>query len=195
MPSRIPYLYEEAYQWFPSFDDLGEPVAHPNPSEGVATVTAVLAHLMRDCGWIPSRIHLFGFAQGGSVALESAVAHWKARQRSDGTDAGIAAERALALASVTSVGGTLLGHHAIGSPCGTAVLLAHRPPPSALSLRPGDGSALRRVFGSVKEVSLSAGESMPASREEWAPLMEFWSERLVRRPGEGLYEVMTGSGV
>ena len=190
---RIPYLYEEAYQWFPSFDDLGEPIVHPNPTSGVSTITTALSHLMRDCGWTPARMHLFGFAQGGSVALESAIAHWKERPRSDGTDAGIATERAYALASVTSVGGALLAHHAIGASCGTAVLLAHRPPPSTLSLRPGDGSALRRVFGAVKEVPLGPGDSMPASREEWAPLMEFWSERLTKRPGEGLYEVMVGA--
>lgn len=150
---------------------------------------------MQDCHWTPSRIHLFGFAQGGSVALESAIAHWKSRPRSDGTDEGIAAERAYALASVLSVGGPLLAHHAIGAPCGTAVLLVHRPPPSALSLRPGDGTTMRRVFGSVKEVQLGAGESMPASREEWAPLMGFWSERLEKRPADGLYEVLSGTSL
>lgn len=168
---------------------------HPNPTEGTATVTTALSHLMRDCNWSPSRIHLFGFAQGGSVALESAIAHWKARPRGDGTDAGMAAERAYALVSVISVGGPLLAHHAIGASCGTAVLIAHRPPPSALSMRPGDNTSLRRVFGTVNEAQLGEGESMPASQEEWAPLMGFWSERLTRRPDDGVYEVMTGSDV
>ena len=37
---------------------------------------------------------------------------------------------------------------------------------------------------------------MPKNKEEWAPVMEFWSEVLVRRVLEevGLYEVMTGVG-
>ena len=43
---------------------------------------------------------------------------------------------------------------------------------------------------------LGEGESMPASKEEWEPVMEFWSQRLRRRmPGggdDGLYEVLSG---
>lgn len=33
---------------------------------------------------------------------------------------------------------------------------------------------------------------MPASKEEWEPIMRFWSEKLRRRQAEGLYEVMSG---
>ncbi|KAF7329722.1 Abhydrolase-2 domain-containing protein [Mycena kentingensis (nom. inval.)] len=31
-PDKIPFLYEEAYAWYPSFDPLGERIPRPNPS-------------------------------------------------------------------------------------------------------------------------------------------------------------------
>lgn len=34
---------------------------------------------------------------------------------------------------------------------------------------------------------------MPRSREEWEPIMRFWSEKLSRRQVGGLYEVMSGA--
>lgn len=38
-----------------------------------------------------------------------------------------------------------------------------------------------------------SGPGMPAAKEEWEPIMKFWSENLARRQVDGLYEVMTGS--
>ncbi|KAH8117940.1 hypothetical protein DFH11DRAFT_1571519 [Phellopilus nigrolimitatus] len=190
-PQQIPYLYEEAYQWYPSFDDLGEPIVRPNPAPGVSLLSTAIAHLTTTCAWRPAQIHLFGFAQGGSVALEAAVAHWKARPRLPEADA----EKAHALGSAVSVGGPLLLHHAISTACATPALVLHRAPPSALALGAGDRAALARLFVWAKEVELAVGESMPASREEWEPVMEFWSQRLGKRTGEGLYEVLGGTAV
>lgn len=36
------------------------------------------------------------------------------------------------------------------------------------------------------------GEGMPRSKEEFEPIMRFWSEQLGRRQMDGLYEVMSG---
>jgi hypothetical protein len=36
-------------------------------------------------------------------------------------------------------------------------------------------------------------QGMPGSREEWEPIMRFWSQVLSKRQVEGLYEVMTGA--
>ena len=39
---------------------------------------------------------------------------------------------------------------------------------------------------------------MPRSRDEWAPIMEFWSQRLGRRAPQDsgdLYEVLSGGGL
>ncbi|KAI5122934.1 hypothetical protein M0805_007612 [Coniferiporia weirii] len=188
-PQQIPYLYEDAFQWYPFFDDLGETIAHPNPALGVTVLTDVIAHLTTTCAWRPGQIHLFGFAQGGSVALETALTSWKARPRDPEPEQ----ERAYALGSVVSIGGPVLLHHAISIACATPALVLHRAAPSGLALKAGECAMLRRLFAWMKEVQLDAGESMPASREEWEPVMEFWSQRLGKRTVEGLYEVMSGT--
>ncbi|KAL5525703.1 hypothetical protein ACEPAG_7040 [Sanghuangporus baumii] len=187
-PLQIPYLEEGAYQWYPSFDDLGETIVHPNPEAGVSLLRSVISHLTSACSWKTQQIHLFGFAQGGSVALETCIAIWKSRPRllPGGTQSDEEAEANATLGSVISVGGPLLLHHAISTPCVTPLLFLHRAPPSTIAL---DGlgtqlAALRKLFGKFREVKFGSGESMPASREEWEPVMEFWSERLVRRKVE-----------
>ncbi|KAL5486086.1 SAC7 [Sanghuangporus weigelae] len=193
-PQQIPYLEEGAFQWYPSFDDLGETIVHPNPEAGVSLLRSVISHLTSACSWKTQQIHLFGFAQGGSVALETCIAIWKSRPRllPGGTQSDEEAEANATLGSVISIGGPLLLHHAISTPCATPLLFLHRAPPSALAL---DGSgtqlaALRKLFGKWREVKLGSGESMPASREEWQPVMEFWSERLVRRVQDGGLDIL-----
>ncbi|PAV16181.1 phospholipase carboxylesterase [Pyrrhoderma noxium] len=208
-PQQIPYLYEEAYQWYPSFDDLGEPIVHPNPAPGVTVLTTTISHLTTVCGWPLSSIHLFGFAQGGSLALESALATWKARPRdiiddlpsssssSNGNnDTSSNGSSSMTLGSIITIGGPLLIHHAISSPCPSPTLLIHRSQPSSLNIPSHSRTSLQKLFSNMKEVMLGEGESMPASKEEWEPVMEFWSQRLRRRmPGgadDGLYEVLSG---
>jgi hypothetical protein len=39
----------------------------------------------------------------------------------------------------------------------------------------------------------ASGMGMPVSKQEWDPIMRFWSQHLARRQVEGLYEVMSGS--
>ncbi|KAI0267475.1 hypothetical protein BC834DRAFT_968968 [Gloeopeniophorella convolvens] len=182
-PEQIPYLYEPAFQWYPSFDALGELLAAPDPTPALDYLARTLAHLVRACGWPPARIHLFGFAQGGSVAAEAALRWWQAH--GDGA----------ALGSVVSVGGPLLSYPARAGAglCPTPVLAFHRAPPGAPALPRDALPALRRAFSRVVDVRV-AGEGMPRARDEWRPIMELWSERLGRRQGDGLYEVMTGAG-
>ena len=195
---RIPYLDVGAFQWYPSFDDLGEPIVHPNPEAGVSLLRDVISHLTSTCSWKTQQIHLFGFAQGGSVAIETSVAIWKSRPRllPGGEQSEAEAEANATLGSVISIGGPPLLHHAISTQCPTPLLFLHRTAPSSLALD-GAGTqlaSLRKLFGKLREVKLESGESMPASREEWTPVMEFWSERLGKRKVEdaGLYEVVTG---
>ncbi|CAE7066469.1 unnamed protein product [Rhizoctonia solani] len=71
-PDLIPFLDqgEEMYQWYTSFTSLGELIERPNPMPAVERIHKLIGYLQAS-GW--SNIHLFGFAQGGSVALESAV--------------------------------------------------------------------------------------------------------------------------
>ena len=187
---RIPYLYENAFQWYPSFDSLGDILAHPDPTTAIDYITNVLHHLVNDCGWPAPRIHLFGFAQGGSVAAESALRWWRRNllqqqeQKSDNTSV-------QPLGSVVTIGGPLLSYPTLSAVCPTPILVFHRPPP-AEPFFPGDAlPAFRKGFSRVVEAKMS-GEGMPRSKVEWYPIMELWSERLGRRQVDGLYEVMTG---
>ncbi|KAI9280524.1 Alpha/Beta hydrolase protein [Sporodiniella umbellata] len=76
-PDMIPYM-DGCYQWYPSFDmftgDLLAP-GHPERMKGLINtrkkIGGLLRHLIEDCGWKPSNIFLFGFSQGGTVALDT----------------------------------------------------------------------------------------------------------------------------
>ncbi|KAI0669116.1 hypothetical protein C8Q78DRAFT_978867 [Trametes maxima] len=197
-PEKVPYLYEEAYQWYESFDPLGELLERPNPTPAIDLLTKVLEHLVKGCAWPPVRIHLFGFAQGGSVAAESALKYWRSElslqqkslpspphQNSGGYNP-------RSLGSVVSVSGPLLSYPTLKTPSPTPLLIFHRPPPAESALRPSAVGELKKGYAKVEEVKME-GEGMPRSKAEWEPIMRFWSERLGRRPLEGLYEVMAGA--
>ena len=146
----------------------------------------VLTHLTNDLHWPVDRIHLFGFAQGGTVAAEAALQHWK-KQRS--TDLSISTS----LASIITISGPLLSYPTLTSPSPTPVLIAHRPPPSEEALPSDALKSFQKGFKTVTEAKLSASRGgMPASKEEWEPIMRFWSQHLSRRKMDGLYEVMSG---
>ncbi|KAI0640881.1 hypothetical protein C8Q79DRAFT_1037718 [Trametes meyenii] len=196
-PEKIPYLYEEAYQWYESFDPLGELLEHPNPTPALDLLTKVVEHLVKECAWPPQRIHFFGFAQGGSVAAESALKYWrtelslhqKALPSSSNQSSNVYIPQSLG--SVISVSGPLLSYPTLKIPCPTPLLVFHRPHPAESALRPSAVGELKKGFGVVEEVKIR-GEGMPQSKEEWEPIMRFWSERLGRRQMDGLYEVMAG---
>jgi len=191
-PEQIPYLYEHAFQWYPSFDPLGDILTHPDPTTAIDYIAKVLDHLMNDCGWRAPRVHLFGFAQGGGVAAESALKWWRRclqqpKQQQQKPDS----RSVQPLGSVVTIGGPLLSYPTLSAVCPTPILVFHRPPPTEPSL-PGDAlPAFRKGFSRVIDIKLS-GEGMPRSKDEWYPIMELWSEQLGRRQVDGLYEVMTG---
>ncbi|CDO76512.1 hypothetical protein BN946_scf184712.g2 [Trametes cinnabarina] len=132
-PEKIPFLYEEAYQWYTSFDPLGELLERPNPTPALELLSKVADHLINECSWQPNRIHLFGFAQGGSVAAEFALKFWKSelslQQKSlpsslPGSDALGSEPRSLA--SVVTVCGPLLSYPTLQKPCPTPIFVFHR---------------------------------------------------------------------
>jgi predicted esterase len=151
-------------------------LTNPNPSSILQSLVAFLELLIAECFWQPSRIHLFGFAQGGSVAVELALL-WS---RLQGTDLG----------GVTTGAGPLLSYPTVSS-CTTPILVIHRPGSNDGSLKSADLGAIRKGFtGRVIEEKLSSKkEGMPAGKDEWEPLMRFWSETLSRRAPEGTVEV------
>ncbi|KAJ7764524.1 hypothetical protein DFH07DRAFT_811502 [Mycena maculata] len=170
-PDQVPFLYEESFAWFPSFDELGELIERPNPTPALALMDRIVQHLTDDCTWPAHRIHLFGFAQGGSVAAELGVK--MSRQT---------------LGSIVTVSGPLLSYPTLSTRSSTPVLVAYRSsamPANALT-------PFNKGFQRVVEHKMGAEGGMPASKAEWEPIMRFWSEVLGRRRVEGMYEVMNG---
>lgn len=186
-PDLVPFLYEQAFQWYPSFDQLGDLIERPDPTPALNLLKNVLGHLTGECGWPPHRIHLFGFAQGGSVAAEACLQWWRRElelsSQSRMTDK---ETHVRPLGSLVIVSGPLLSYPTLSKPCETPILVFRRP----RELKNGALDAFRKGFSRVKDVE-RAGEGMPRAslREEWQPILEFWSEVLGWRPGDGLYEV------
>ncbi|KAH9947820.1 hypothetical protein B0H21DRAFT_302068 [Amylocystis lapponica] len=190
-PEQVPFLYEQAYQWYPSFDPLGEVLASPNPTPALELLGKVLEHLVHDSAWPPHRIHLFGFAQGGSVVAELGLKWWKdelQKQKESSSEP-------RPLGSIVSVSGPLLSYPTPSTVCPTPLLVFHRLPPAEMAFSTGDIAAFSKGYGKFVEVKMRGADGMPRSREEWEPIMRFWSERLGKRQTDGLYEVMSGSTV
>jgi hypothetical protein len=179
-------LYEPAYQWYESFDPLGELLQKPNPTPALDLLSKVFEHLITDCHWAPQKIHLFGFAQGGSLAAEFCLLRWKT-QISKHPDSFTSP-----LGSVISVCGPMLEYPTVANLCPTSLLVFHRTPPAESALPSGGINAFQKGFARVRECKFS-GEGMPRSKSEWEPLMRFWSESLSRRQMSGLYEVVGGT--
>jgi len=182
---RVPYLDEEAYQWYESFDNLGELLARPNPTGVLEKLEKLLDHLVRDCHWPPNKIHLFGFGQGGSVAAELGLRWWKSRCTGNNPDS--------RLGSIVSIAGPLLSYPTLSKTCASPLLVFYREDSESTKLSGGDLTALKKGYGNIEEVKGARGEGMPRNRAEWEGIMRFWSSYLSRRTGSGLYEVMTGT--
>ncbi|KAJ7130259.1 hypothetical protein C8R44DRAFT_775200 [Mycena epipterygia] len=170
-PDQVPFLYEESYAWFPSFDDLGELIERPNPTPALALMDRIVHHLTDDCAWPLHRIHLFGFAQGGTVAVEFGVKRCRET-----------------LGSIVTISGPLLSYPTLTALSVTPLLVAYRAP----ALPPNALSAFKKGFQRVVEHKMGSQGGMPASKPEWEPIMRFWSEVLGRRRVDGVYEVMSG---
>ncbi|GAA5860964.1 hypothetical protein JCM1840_002020 [Sporobolomyces johnsonii] len=184
-PQRVPLLEEQAWQWWDSFDSLGELISNPNPSSTLSLLLKVLTHLTTTCAWHPSQLHLFGFAQGASVAGELALLHSRHRPAQDH------------LGSVVAVSGGLLSHPTLeeSKRAATKVCLVYRKGED----RVVGASSWRKGFSDVREVKLEAGrgrEGMPRGMDEWREIMRFWSEVLVRKSalerGGDVYELAGG---
>ncbi|GAC97885.1 hypothetical protein PHSY_005473 [Pseudozyma hubeiensis SY62] len=160
-PLRVPFLEGDHWTWYPAFDQFAELLTKPNPTETVANLTCVLQHLVGKCGWRSSSIHIFGFGQGATLALETMV-HWSRTQHSN-------------LGSVVSVHGELISHPTSAS--STPVLQIYR---SNRSI-PHDSS---RWSSHRKSTSALTLHSLPGLEEdesmlkgsEWDSVMTFWSK-------------------
>jgi len=203
---RVPFLYEEAYQWYTSFDDLGETITRPNPTPALQFLSKVINHLTQDCAWPISRVHFFGFAQGGSVVAEFGLEWWRtqlkarrlitqgAAESEKKVDEGQPSNETIqSFGSIVTISGPLLSYPTLSTPCQTPMLVVHRSPPAETALPADAVNVFKKAYQSVVESKLGAKPAgMPGSKQEWEPIMRFWSQHLSKRQMEGLYEIMSG---
>ncbi|KAK4683598.1 hypothetical protein P7C73_g6640, partial [Tremellales sp. Uapishka_1] len=164
LPPSAPPVYDPQYNDLPS----------PDPAPTVPRLKRLLEALSKE-GWAYNRIHLFGWGQGGTMALA------------------LAASVTDRLGSTVSVCGGPSSR-----PTGkleTPILYFHRlDARSAASEK--TVSSLRNTFKEVEVLQGDIGRGkgdMPKSRSEWEGIMKFWSEVLSRDDrwkGEEVYEVV-----
>ncbi len=161
-------------------------LSHPNPTTAIDALATTIRHLVDSCNWPPRSIHLFGFAQGGTVAAETTLKWWT-------TSADRDHERALG--SIVSVSGPLLSYPMLETKCPTPALVFRRTREEG-SMADSEVGTLKRGFEDLREIKVGSGQGMPRAKDEWEPVMRFWSERLQRRmisAGSGpVYEVVGG---
>lgn len=168
----LPYPFGPGDQWS---DDIqvdtgaGSLDAESSPlikAVGIVAEDVIQEVLISRFKFRPDHIHLFGFGQGGSVALALPLHP---------------ALSSLSLGGVISIGG--------GLPLSTSVIAStkNRTPVLILSgskspLASVDSSPLKRVKSAYEFVSYhqwkKSDDSMPKNRDEVLPMMQFWSQRL-----------------
>ncbi|KAI0525700.1 alpha/beta-hydrolase [Xylaria bambusicola] len=161
--------------------DTGDLEPDPGFSKAEELVLGKLIQgtLVGKCGWETNDILLFGFGQGGSLALGLSSKLRKAEELVGVTEGN--RELGLAFKGAVSIGGQLpssmIPSSSARSKAGTPVLVCHGRNSELL-----DSEAielLNREFVDVREVKwMKADDSMPRNRHEMLPIMQFFAERL-----------------
>lgn len=175
-PKGVPLLDEEAFTWWETFTELAEilPSQNQNPAALTRAACGLLDHLIDKLGWLPRNIHLLGFGQGGTAALETCLTwSWQRQKSSSPTEP--------VLGSVVSIGGPLLSFPTFQPLLSTPVLFHHHKSfPSALS-------SLRRGFTRVTEMLSAANKAgqaaggledavMPSfAHDDWFQIAKWWA--------------------
>lgn len=163
-PIRVPILEEDAWMWWDSFDSLGEVITQPDPRRALRDMQNLFAYLTAPnteggCGWSMQHIHVFGFAQGGTVLLES-----------------LAAMRAQTLGSATSVCGPLLSLPTYSPSLSVPVCFVTRSQSASSAVRE-HVRAVERGFQYVTHLHYNTPDMGMIQGSEWGDIMRFWSPR------------------
>jgi len=160
---------------------MGEVLERPDPTPALDVLERVVEHLTIKCLWPINHIHVFGFAQGGSVASELALRQWRKKR-----------DPASSFASVVSIEGPLLSFPTLKPLCATPAVYFHR----SQHVNDPAVAAFQRGFSDLKAVkaSASARGGMPKSKEEWSGVIQFWGRVLISRMPDidGLHSVISG---
>jgi predicted esterase len=148
-----------------------------------AAATAVrelISTLARVWGWEPGRLHLFGFSQVGTVALEVA--------RRPGVRASLGSCIAVAGGLLPEVLGRGLPPPG-AAPSSTQVLITRGSADDTLTADTVERTTAALRGWHTMDVSVQTvpnkGHSMPQGEAEMRVIFEFWSRRLRNRPSDG----------
>jgi predicted esterase len=132
--------------------------------------------LLEKCGWEMSDIMLFGFGQGGSVALGLAAQLGAGHKGVDISEGEEENDGGKAFKGVVSLGG-LLPKSMV--PSGGAKQGKRKTSVMVVQLDKEEVEAVEEEFADVKVVNWKRKQmSMPQEREEVLPLMHFFADRL-----------------
>ncbi|KAI1464614.1 alpha/beta-hydrolase [Daldinia caldariorum] len=140
--------------------------------------------LVEKCGWETNDILLFGFGQGGSLALGLSSRLREGEKVVDVTEGGEAATAAAlgtAFEGVVSIGGALppstVPTVSAREKSRTPVLACHGRSSEVLDEDAVD--LLKKEFADVREVKWRKNDDgMPQNRDEMLPIMQFFADRL-----------------
>lgn len=160
------------------------PIPNPDPSKHIPSLRKLLETLTSpEIGWDLNRIHLFGWGQGGSMALEVALNIARTPLNDQ------------RLGSVISICGPVLTSSSSGQSQTPALFFTRVAPQSAAYSRLV--TDLKTRFKEVEVVNGEkgkSGEDMPRGRSEWEGIMKFWGNMLSKDEswkGEGeVFEVV-----
>ncbi|ORY93081.1 Alpha/Beta hydrolase protein [Syncephalastrum racemosum] len=180
-PEEIPFM-DGCHAWYPAIDMMTGSLLGPSSPlrmKGLlrtrVLVTELIQHLIQDCGFDASRIFLFGFSQGGTVALDQAL-FGDIRN----------------LGGVVSISGYLLEEEAsqkpIGNGYGGYILITQGDKDATI----GNKRTAEDRFKTVQKMCSSTAitsqvfipgkdHAMPASKQEWQTIHTFFAERMPRR--------------
>ncbi|KDN36324.1 hypothetical protein K437DRAFT_241240, partial [Tilletiaria anomala UBC 951] len=137
VPWRVPLLEAESFMWWETFTPLMEKLPNQDPTPFTKSFSELICHLVSPvaesssdvpgCGWLASSIHLLGFGQGGTAALEGTI-NWTLDRRKQ-SRAG--APNLQSIGSVVTISGPLISYPTFTPSIATPVLLYHRFPTAA----------------------------------------------------------------
>jgi hypothetical protein len=151
----------------------------PDPGFNAAR-TAILDRLVRDtlvgrCGWSTKDVMLFGFGQGGSLALGLASSMRLGKKVEEVTSDDATATEAETFKGVVSIGGPLprsmVPSLSARRKAETKVL--------AVQMEDDDAEFVKEEFEDVRVVKWKRKDvAMPQNRDEMLPIMQFFASRL-----------------
>ncbi len=204
---RIPLMDQPSWSWYPTFEASMPylPIPSPSPDSAIVGLRSLLAYLtgpiepttgsQAGCGWELSQIHLFGWAQGGTTALELArslglegIPVQPEAGSSSSSSATKPTRRRRRLGSATSICGPLSHTPPVGAPAldlPTPICYFHRPrvsrdTPTALTRTFQHVRALPAAYARARADEHGDDLGMPTGEDEWRSVMRLWSEVLGR---------------